>query len=179
MRMITTVNERCRYIATFRHISVWLMETVARWTPLTPEMEVKVVFGRHIWEYAQMADALGKRTFELRQPEHYTIPPVDAYEALLKDIAKTESTADRVAVIYDGLLPGLIERYRNYLAATDPILDEPTLVIMERIVRELERQRVDVAALQSELKLGNAAAAAVAAREKAVTTLITEERVAA
>ena len=68
MRMITSVNERCRYIATFRHISVWLMETVARWTPMTPEMEVKVVFGRHIWEYAQMADALGKRTFALYDP---------------------------------------------------------------------------------------------------------------
>src|SRR5215470_16398689 len=121
MRMINTVSERCRYIATFRHISVWLMETTARWTPLTPEMEVKVFFGRHIWEYAQMADALGKRTFEMRQPEHYTIPAADAYEALLKDIAKTESTADRVAVIYDGLLPGLIERYRGYLKATDPI----------------------------------------------------------
>ena len=104
---------------------------------------------------------------------------MDTYEALILDISKTESTADRVAVIYDGLLPGLIERYRTYLSATDPILDEPTLVIIERIVRELERQRVDVAALQSELKLGNAAAAAVAAREKAVTTLITEERVAA
>jgi len=69
MRKITSVVERCNTIATFRRISIWLMETTARWTPITAEMEVKVTLGRHIWEYAQMADALGKRTFELRQPE--------------------------------------------------------------------------------------------------------------
>jgi len=59
MRKITSVVERCNTIATFRRISIWLMETTARWTPITPEMEVKVTLGRHIWEYAQMADRWG------------------------------------------------------------------------------------------------------------------------
>ena len=61
MRMITSVSDRCRAVATFRHISVTLMETAARWTPTTPEMEAKVMFGRHIWDFAQMADWLGKQ----------------------------------------------------------------------------------------------------------------------
>src|SRR6516165_8381382 len=135
MRKITTVTERCRNIATFRHISVRLMETVARWTPSTPEMEAKVMFGRHIWDFAQMADWLGKRTFELRQPDQYTLRPVEAYDALLQEASKAESTADRIATLYDGIIPGLIERYRAYISATDPILDEPSLVIIDRIVR--------------------------------------------
>src|SRR3954466_11287602 len=126
MRMINSVNERGRSIATFRYICIYLMETTARWTPITPEMEVKVTLGRHIWEYAQMADALGKRTFELRQPEHYTLPAAEAYEVLMKDVAKTETTAGRIAAMYDGMIPGLISRFQNYIAATDPILDEPT-----------------------------------------------------
>jgi hypothetical protein len=174
MRKITTVTERCSNIATFRHISVRLMETAARWTPSTPEMEAKVMFGRHIWDFAQMADWLGKRTFELRQPEHYTLRPVDAYDALLDEAAKAESTGDRIAVLYYGVLPGLIERYRCYLAATDPILDEPSIVIVERIVRELERQRVEAAELQRELKLGAGAAAPIAARERAIDNIVAE-----
>jgi hypothetical protein len=174
MRMINTVNERCRNIATFRYISVRLMETAARWTPTTPEMEAKVMFGRHIWDFAQMADWLGKRTFELRQPEHYTLRPVDAYDALLQEAAKAEATDDRIATLYDGLIPGLIERYRAYIAATDPILDEPSLVIIGRIVRELERQRVEAAALQRELKLGAKPAAEVAARERAIGSIVAE-----
>ena len=56
-----SVTDIGRAIATFRFVSVQLMETVAAWTPTTPEMEVKVLLGRHIWDFAQQADALGNR----------------------------------------------------------------------------------------------------------------------
>ena len=172
--MTTTVNSRCRAIATFRHISVWLMETVARWTPTTPEMEAKVMFGRHIWDFAQMADLLGKRTFELRQPRHHTLRPVEAYDALLLEAAGAQSTGHRLAALYEGVLPGLVARYRRYVAATDPILDEPSIVIIEQVVRDLERQRVEAAALRRELNLGESAAAPIAAREQAIGSIVAE-----
>jgi hypothetical protein len=175
MRMITSVSERCNNIATFRHISVWLMETVARWTPITPEMEAKVMFGRHIWDFAQMADALGKRTFELRQPEQYSLRPVQAYDALLQDVTKAKSTSERISTLYEGLIPGLITRYKAYVAATDPILDEPSVVIIERIIRELERQRGEAAQLQRELKLDLPSAAAIVAREQAIGNIVAEQ----
>jgi hypothetical protein len=179
MRKITSVVERCNTIATFRRICVWSMETTARWTPITPEMEVKVTLGRHIWEYAQMADALGKRTFELRQPEHYTLPAAEAYEALMKDVAKTETTAGRIAAFYDGMIPGLLARFQNYIAATDPILDEPTVAIMERIVTDLQRQLKDIETLRGEVTLAKGAGTSIAAREKAITTVLADEKVAA
>jgi hypothetical protein len=179
MRKITSVVERCNTIATFRRIAVWAMETTARWTPITPEMEVKVTLGLHIWEYAQMADALGKRTFELRQPEHYTLPAAEAYEALMKDVAKTETTAGRIAAMYDGMIPGLITRFQNYIAATDPILDEPTVAIMERIVTDLQRQLKDIETLRGEVTLAKGAGAPIAAREKAIDTILAEQKVAA
>jgi hypothetical protein len=179
MRMITSVSERGRSVATFRYISVWMMEAAARWTPITPEMEAKVMMGRHIWEYAQMADALGKRTFELRLPEQHSIAPIAAYDAFLKDVLKASTTADRIASLYDGVIPGVIVRFKHYIAATDPILDEPTIVTLQRNIVDLERQRIDAAELQRELKLGSGAAAAVAAREKSVADIVAEEKVAA
>jgi hypothetical protein len=179
MRKITSVVERCNTIATFRRISIWLMETTARWTPITPEMEVKVTLGRHIWEYAQMADALGKRTFELRQPEHYTIPAIDAYEALMKEVAATQGTSERISALYDGMIPGIIQRYTNYLAATDPILDEPSIAIMERIVVDLKRQLKDIETLRNELTLAEGAGVSIAAREKAITSVLAEGKAAA
>src|SRR5688500_10969398 len=110
-----TVNERARRIATFRFTEVRLMELAAAWTPTTPEMEIKVLFGKHIWDFAQHADALGKRVFELRQPMHYTLRPVDDYAALLEELAALESTSDRLAGLYDVLLPRLDRRYAAYL----------------------------------------------------------------
>ena len=171
--MTINVQERCRTIATFRHVSVTLMETIARWTPITPEMEVKVMFGRHIWDFAQHADTLGKRTFELRQPEHYTLRPSALYDALLRDLVDTTGTAERVAALYDGVLPGLIERYRAYLAATDAILDQPSVVIVERIVRDLERMRGEATTLRQNFRL-SADAAALAARERSIAAMVAE-----
>jgi hypothetical protein len=177
--MITKVSERGRSIATYRYICVWMMETIARWTPITPEMEAKVMMGRHIWEYAQMADALGKRTFELRLPEQHSIAPVAAYDAFLKDVVKTSSTADKIAVFYEGVVPGIIDRFKAYIAATDEILDEPSIVALQRAIVDLERQRIDAAQLQRELKLSSGAAAAVATQEKSIPEIVTAEKVAA
>ena len=51
------LREKAEYLATFRWLEVFLMETLARWVPTTPELEVKVLMGRHIWDAAQHADA--------------------------------------------------------------------------------------------------------------------------
>lgn len=168
---MTSVIERCRAVATFRYVSVRLMETLARWTPTTPEMEAKVMFGRHIWIFAQHADRLGKRTFELRQAEHYTLPPAAGYEALLDEVAGVESTGARVSAVYDGLLPGLVARYRSYVADTDPILDAPSVAIVGHIVPELEELRHDAATLRRELSLGSTAAPYLA-REQSITHIV-------
>src|ERR1700752_2445869 len=98
--MTLTVNDRARAIATLRFVEVPLMEITAGWTPTTPEMEVKVLFGRHIWDFAQHADLLGKRTFELRQPAQHSMAPVDSYSELLRTLASETSTAGRLSALY-------------------------------------------------------------------------------
>jgi hypothetical protein len=166
--MTLSVNQRARALATFRHVEVRLMEIAAAWTPTTPEMEVKVVLGKHIWDFAQHADWIGKRTFELRQPEHYTLAPPADYAALLAVVAAAPTTVERIEMLYDFFLPALIRRYQDYLAQTDPLLDAPSAVIIERILREHERQTREGAALKS------IAAPAVALVD--LNVLATEER---
>src|SRR5262252_7991690 len=106
------LREKAEYLGTFRWLEVNLMETLARWVPTTPEMEVKVLFGRHLWDFAQHADALGKRTFELRAPLHYTVAPAQSYCSLLEELSAREETRDRLSIIYEAVLPGLEARYR-------------------------------------------------------------------
>jgi hypothetical protein len=156
--MTLSVNDRARAIATFRFVEVRLMEIAAAWTPSTPEMEVKVMLGRHIWEFAQHADALGKRTFELRRPEQWSLAPADAYGQLLEDVARIDDTPGRLAHLYDGIVPGLERRYRAYLSDTDSLLDGPSVVVIERILPDLARQRVDADRVRLELGLPAAVA---------------------
>lgn len=167
-----TVNDRAHAIGTFRYVAVRLMEIVARWTPTTPEMEVKILFGRHIWNFAQQADSLGKRTFELRQPEQYSRTPVEAYVALLDEVANLESTSERLGALYDGLLPAIEQRYRDYIAAADPILDEPSILIMKRILSELETQRAEAQVVRQEMSIGDWNAASIGSAERGIERIV-------
>lgn len=149
------------------------MELVAAWTPSTPEMEVKVMFGRHIWDFAQHADILGKRTFELRLSEQHSKRPVEPYVKLLDDAVRVRATADRLATLYDALLPGLEERYRTYISKTDAVLDEPSIIVIDRILRDLERQRREANALRTSLAVPRADATAFAATDRAIESVVT------
>jgi len=134
-----SVQEKAECVGTFRWIEIQLMEMLARWVPTTPEMEIKILFGRHVWDCAQHADALGKRAFELRAPLHYTLPAIQAYSALLHDIADLPQTADRVYACYSIICPGIVERYRGYIGNTDPLMDEPTVRILGSVLLDYDR----------------------------------------
>jgi hypothetical protein len=154
--MTHSIRDRADTIATFRWVSVHLMEMLARWVPSTPELEVKILFGRHIWEFAQHADSLGRRTAELRAPLHFSLAPVSGYAAVLQELAQSKGTAERVHGLYQVIIPDLESRYRRYLAETNPLLDEPSVRIIDRILADLTRLRADAAealAQRSELRL--------------------------
>ena len=133
------VQQRAECVGTFRWIAVYKMELLARWVPTTPEMEVKVLFGRHVWDCAQHADALGKRAFELRAPLHFTLPPSQTFQQFLRTVADLKGTDERVHAFYDVACRSMTEHYRTYLGNTDALMDEPTVRIIELILRDYER----------------------------------------
>ena len=150
-----TVKQRGLHIATFRFIQVRLMETLAAWVPSTPEMGAKLLFGPHIWDLAQAADALGKRTYELRLPAQHSVAPSPSYLELLERLAATSSAAERMAAFYDVMLPALAARYRCYLEQTDSLMDAPSvrviediLSVMGRMIREADALRCEMPALR-------------------------------
>jgi hypothetical protein len=173
--MSLTVAERAHRIATFRFVEVRLMEVAAAWTPTTPEMEVKVLLGRHIWDFAQHADALGKRTFELRERLQHSRPPTEGYRRLLDDVLRLEDTAERLAAFYDAVLPGLARRYEAYLEEADPILDAPSLVVVDRILADTRRQRTDAQELRRVLGLAAAVPGDLGRREGILELVAAEE----
>jgi hypothetical protein len=156
--MLLNVKQRGECVATFRWTFVRLMEMLAAWVPTTPEMEVKLVFGAHIWDVAQHADGLGKRTQELRLPLHHGLEPAGDYVRFLDDLAATIETDKRIAGFYDCLVPGLERNFRDYLGHVDPLLDGPTVRILERIMADLGRMTSESRTLREEvpaIKLGD------------------------
>lgn len=169
-----SVQQRAESLGTFRWIAVRMMRQLAEWIPTTPEMEVKVLFGRHVWDCARHADAFGKRAFELRAPLHYTLQPAPACLEWYRAVGEGESAADRVAAMYDAAFPAIAARYRGYLAATDLLMDEPTVRLLESALADLERVQTDRARLLQGLALGTPRFDARAAleREAAIPTIV-------
>ncbi len=151
MSMGLSVRERGDCVSTFRWIEVRLMETLAAWVPTTPEMEVKLLFGAHIWDTAQHADWLGKRTHELRLSAHHSTEPSGDYVGLLAELAGTSDTAKRIAGFYDAVLPDLLARFDAYLERVDHLLDAPTLRILERIRSDAGRMNAESGTLRDEV----------------------------
>ena len=104
-----TIRQKADRVGTFRFISVYLMETLARWMPTTPELEAKVFFGRQVWDFAQHADGLGRRTGELRSPMQWSLHRPTATCGVLQTMAGATGTMERLAGFHDGLLPDLDE----------------------------------------------------------------------
>jgi hypothetical protein len=177
-----TVKQRGHAVATFRFIEARLMEMLAAWVPTTPEMEAKLLFGAHIWDAAQAADALGKRTYELRLPLQHSRAPVAAYQQVLDGFAGTNDAPRRIAVFYDVVLPGLAARYRRYLGATDTLMDAPTVRVIERIldpsarmIREADELRNEIPALRIDDRAWLEQASAL---ESGIAELVAEESAA-
>jgi len=145
-----SIREKADIVATFRFISVFMMETLARWVPTTPELEVKVVFGRHLWDLAQHADALGKRTAELRIGLQQSRRPAAKYQSVLDTFAGTDLTGQRLDGFFEVMLPDVEARYRRYLESTDYLMDEPTVRILERTLIDYARMKKDREALRQE-----------------------------
>lgn len=171
-----SVKDRGEAVATFRHVNVQLMETLAQWTPTAPEMEVKLMFGEHIWDFAQGADALGKRAHELRLPLQHSLKPVAPYAELLAQVRSEKDTARRLAALYDVVLPGLARRYRDYLGRTDALMDQPTVRIVEQQLAVLDKMATQCRALRAEFpalaQADRAGAEALAKREAAIGDLV-------
>jgi hypothetical protein len=90
---------------------------------------------------ARHADALGRRVYELRMPLQHTLRPADGYVAFLEEVAASEATRDRLDAAYEVTLRGLRARYQAYLEATDRLLDEPSVRVIEGILADHERIR--------------------------------------
>jgi hypothetical protein len=91
---------------------------------------------------------------------------------VLEDVAAVEATAERLAALYEALLPGIDDRYARYLGESDPLLDAPSRVIVERIRQDLARMRGQARELRLELELPPADPSPWRDRERSLLQLV-------
>jgi hypothetical protein len=119
-----------------------VMRVLGGWIALTPEVDAKLLFGRHVWDCAQHADLWGRRLPELRAPAQQSEPAnpgVVAAWDLIETAETPGQTVERVTAIYRVLKPHLATVYERHLALANPVYEPPTRRILSRCIEEERR----------------------------------------
>ena len=116
-----------------------ILRRLGGWLAGIPYWDAKLAVGTHIWEDAQHAEGLLKRLHELKDmgAERRSLAPV---ERLLDRAAEAETGDAFLAGIYRCVKPWLMARYEEHLRLTDPVMDLPSIQLLEAIVREKRQQ---------------------------------------
>jgi hypothetical protein len=137
-----SVDESARLIRNYRYAVERMMRILGGWIALTPEISAKLLMGRHVWDNAQHADALGRRLPELRAQAHVSEPANEAFVAFIDGIEEAErpeQTVERLAGVYRVLKPHLLASYEAHLECANEVYEPPTRRILARCAEDERR----------------------------------------
>lgn len=128
-----TVEDNQKRLLRFFLFERSMLRALAGWSMGTPEFEVKVEYGRHIYYHAEAGMRLRTRLSELRTADETTdkFAAADISE-LFGELLYSESPAHFVAAIYGVVLPHMRQAYVEHAAHTDQVADAPTI----RLIRQ-------------------------------------------
>jgi hypothetical protein len=97
-----------------------------------PELDVKLVLGRHCYHHAWHAELWDKRLPELREmnTDRLNVPPNEemvAFVDAMREPDAPELTIEKLVGVYRVLIPRKIAAYTYHLNATSRITDAPTI----------------------------------------------------
>jgi hypothetical protein len=127
-----SVEESARRVGHYKWIEMRLFEVLGGWVATVPEVDVKVMLGRHCYHHAWHAELWHKRLPELREmnPERLCRAPnpdLEAFVAALTEPEAHEFTIEKLVGVYRVLLPRKIGAYTYHLNGTSKITDAPTI----------------------------------------------------
>src|SRR5258708_37552536 len=90
------VDESARTVRHYRYVVERMMRILGGWIALTPELSVKLLLGRHVWDNAQHADLWGKRLPELRATAQVSEPANGRLVAFMDALEAAEAPRETI-----------------------------------------------------------------------------------
>ena len=138
---IFSVEESARRIGNYKWAEMRLFEALGGWVATVPELDVKIVLGRHTYHHAWHAELWHKRLPELREmnPDRLTLPANAAFERFMDAVREPEApehTIEKLVGVYRVLIPRFIGVYTYHLNGTSTIADAPTIRSLKFILQD-------------------------------------------
>src|SRR3990172_8740126 len=144
MEKTFTVQQNLELLGRYRYTEIQFMELMGSWAYTMVDPEIKIGFGRHMFQDSVHADLLGKRIPELkgRSQHFHSIPPSDEFVKLLEKVWKEPDELLRMVGLHRILKPEIVRAYRRHLNHLELPADEPTGYILALIADE-ERDHIE------------------------------------
>ena len=138
MRATLTVQENLRLLGKYQFVEIQMMELMGSWAYTMIQPEIKIAFGRHMYQDAVHADLIGKRIPELkgRSKQHQYIAPSDEFVKIVEKIWKADDELRRMVGLYRILKPAIVDALKRHLDQVELPADEPTAYILRHIADE-------------------------------------------
>jgi hypothetical protein len=133
------VEESARRVGNYKWLEMRTFEAMGGWVATVPELDVKLVLGRHCYHHAWHAELWDKRLPELREmnTDRLTEAPNEAMERFVEALTAHEGpefTIEKLVGLYRVLLPRKIAAYTYHRNGTSPITDAPTIRSLDFIL---------------------------------------------
>jgi uncharacterized ferritin-like protein (DUF455 family) len=138
MAKTVTVQENLELLGRYRYTEIQFMELMGSWAHTMVDPEIKIGFGRQMFQDSVHADLIGKRIPELkgRSERYHSIQPSGEFARLLEKIWKTDDELLRMVALYGVLKPALVAVYLRHRGRLELPADEPTAYILRHIADE-------------------------------------------
>lgn len=134
-----SVDENVRRLLRFHWVERRLMALLVARIPAEPVWEVKCALALHQWQSAEHVDAIRNRIAEMRNPvPRLDASPDPALDTFLDELAQSANTAELLAGVYRIAYESLAEAYREHLAMTNPLVDQPTCRVLRIALGEID-----------------------------------------
>jgi uncharacterized ferritin-like protein (DUF455 family) len=139
-----TVQQNLELLGRYRYAEIQFMELMGSWAYTMVDPEIKIGFGRNLFQDSVHADLLGKRIPELkgRSQHFHSIPPSDEFVKILENVWKESDEILRMVGLYRVLKSELVSVYRRHLDHLELPADEPTGYIL-RLIADEEQDHIE------------------------------------
>ncbi|MFM7270987.1 MAG: hypothetical protein ACKO2C_05065 [Actinomycetes bacterium] len=134
------VEESARRVGAYAWLEMRLFEALGGWIATVPELDVKLVLGRHCYHHAWHAEQFQQRLPELREmnPDRLTLPAagIEAFAAALTEPEGPDRTIEKLVGVFRVLLPRKIAAYTYHRNGTSTITDAPTIRTLDFVLQD-------------------------------------------
>ena len=138
MSSTLSVQQNLELLGKYQYVEINMMELMGSWAYTMMDPEIKIGFGRQMYQDSVHADLLAKRIPELkgRSTHFQRIAPSNEFTKIIEKIWRAEGDAKRMVCLYRVLKPALIKAYEQHLSLVELPADEPTDYILRHIKDE-------------------------------------------